>query len=598
MTHKQDDGTEWAGHSVSRRKMLLGLASSLALGVGKAPRLRGDAVPALPPVRASDLSLNEKVGQLFMLAFEGSTTKDPRIILGEYLVGSVYLSQDNLLNVRQAVTLMRDLQATGSATPHQLPILAGCDQEGAWCVMAQQMTRGPGNLALGAIPLSQVEATYNVFGCELRALGIAADLAPCSDVNSNPRNPIIGTRSFGQDPTRVSEAVIAAVRGLHTSGTLACAKHFPGHGNTAQDSHRGLPRVDRSREELERTDLLPFRAAVKAGVDIVMTAHIFYPSLDPEWPATLSPDILQGLLRKQMGFRGLILTDSFSMGAIKKTYGSAEAAVRALNAGADLIMLAEERYGNEPSDYLRDQIELIEAVRKAVHDGKVPMARIDEAVSRVLLLKARAGLFHNPAPLESRALAVVGSRENHQVALKSAREAVVMARNLDGELPLKDLKQQILVISPIDPSAYASLTRMRGIGPNITEPPVKTLFREMKRRSPATKLICLPGTAEVAKQREALLGAAHVLVVTENYPLPGFDFPTHPQHEVIEAIMALGVQPIVVGLRDPYELMDLPKVRTYVSALGYAPVCATAVAEVIVGEHVATGKMPVSLETA
>jgi beta-N-acetylhexosaminidase len=172
---------------------------------------------------------------------------------------------------------------------------------------------------------------------------------------------------------------------------------------------------------------------------------------------------------------------------------------------------------------------------------------------------------------------------------------VVVARNLDGQLPLKDLKRQILLVTPVNPSAYASLKRMRGIGPNISEPPVQILFREMKKRCPAMTLITLPEAADVTKEREALLGASYVLVATENYPLPGFDFPTRPQHEVIEAIRALGVEPIVVGLRDPYELMDLPRVRTYVSALGYAPVCATAVAEVIFGDYIASGKMPVSV---
>jgi beta-N-acetylhexosaminidase len=516
-------------------------------------------------------------------------------MLGEYLVGSVYLSQDNLRNVRQAVSLMRHLQTISQVTPHQVPILAGCDQEGAWSVMDPEMTRGPGNLALGATSPSQVEAMYKVFGRELRALGIAADLAPCSDVNSNPHNPIIGTRSFGQDAARVSDAVAAAIRGLRSGGSRSCAKHFPGHGNTAEDSHRGLARVNGSREELDRTDLLPFRAAVQAGVDIVMTAHLFYPALDPEWPATLSPAILQGLLRKEMGFRGVILTDSFSMGAIKKTYGSADAAIRALNAGADLIMLAEERYGTEPTSYLQDQVELIEAVRKAVRDGKVSMMRIDEAVSRVLLLKSRAGLFHAAAPTESGALAVVGDPANRRVALNCARGAVVMPRNLDDQLPLKDLTQQLILITPIDPSVYSALTRMRGIGPNISEAPVQTLFTEIKKRCPTVRLLTMPKAADVAQHLDVLRAASHVLVATENYPLPGFDFPTQPQHEVIEAIMGLGIQPIVVGLRDPYELVELPKVRTYVSALGYAPICATAVAEVIVGERVAPGRLPRSL---
>jgi beta-N-acetylhexosaminidase len=359
---------------------------------GSAAAFLGSVAGAAPP-DVRELSLEEKVGQLFLLAFEGTSTKDAGVLLGRYLVGSVYLSQHNLPDVNRAVGLMTELQRIGAGTPRRLPIFAGCDQEGAWAVMTPTATRGPGNLALGAAPPSQTEAMYAVFGRELTAIGVAGDLAPVADVNANPRNPIIGARSFGQDPQRVAAHVAAAVRGLHAGGARACAKHFPGHGDTSQDSHRELATVKRTREQILNSDLVPFRAAIDAGVDIVMTAHLRYPAFDTEWPATLSPAILEQLLRKQLGFQGVILTDSFSMQAIRRVYDPVEAATRALKAGADLIMLAEERYGNDPKDYIAGQIRLIEAIQAAVRDGKIPMTRVDEAVRRVLALKAAAGLF-------------------------------------------------------------------------------------------------------------------------------------------------------------------------------------------------------------
>lgn len=553
---------------------------------------------ALAPLSAAafqaDLTLEEKVGQLFLLAFEGATARDAKVLLGEYGVGGVYLSQDNLTGVEQAVGLMTELQHIAAGTRRGIPVFAGCDQEGAWAVLSAQATRGPGNLALGAIDAAHVEAMYSVFGRELRALGIAADLAPVSDVNSNPRNPIIGARSFGQNPLRVATAVAAAVHGLHAGGTRACAKHFPGHGNTSEDSHRGLATVKRTKDQIISGDLLPFRAAVQAGVDLVMTAHLYYPAFDTEWPATLSPAILQGLLRKELGFRGVILTDSFSMGAIKKAYAPAEAAVRALNAGADLIMLAEERYGDDAGNYLAGQIALIEAIRAAVRDRKIPMARIDDAVKRVLALKSAAGLFQHREPSLDEAKRVVGASDHRQVAVAAARAAVVLPRNLDNRLPLRAAAAgKLLVASAIDPGAYVSLRRMRGIGPNITEPPTAVLFREIQRRSPGAEMLRITGDA--GGMMERLRAASAVIVPTENYPLPGFDFPVAPQRKLIDALIAAGIQPIVVGLRDPYELLDLPKVRTYVAALGYAPVCAEAAAEVLFGERPALGMMPVTV---
>lgn len=575
---------------LSRREFLRVAASG---SVAFAAHHRFNTVQQPPDV--SSLSLEEKIGQLFLLAFEGTSARDAAVLLGEHLVGSVYLSQDNLTSIDEALELMTQLQRIAVGTPHRIPVLAGCDQEGAWAVLTSSLTRGPGNIALGAVPTEQVEAMYRVFGQELKALGIAADLAPVCDVNSNPRNPIIGARSFGQNPHRVAKAVTAAVRGLHLGGARACAKHFPGHGDTSQDSHRGLATVTRSREQIISNDLVPFRAAIKAGVDIVMTAHLLYPAFDTEFPATLSPTILQGVLRKMLGFRGVILTDSFSMGAIKNVYGTGEAAIRALNAGADLIMLAEERYNNEVRDYLSGQINLIETVRKAVRDGQIQMSRVDEAVQRVLALKAQAGLFVNPFPDASSAHRIIGSQQNRDVALASARAAVVIPRNLDGRLPISShANRNLLLISPIPEDAYITMKKTRGIGPNIVDPPTKVLLAAIKSRVPSVEFLRLTSKSDVIQNLERIR-QAQVLVATENYPLPGFDFPVAPQHEVIDTLIQADVHPIVIGLRDPYELLDLPRVRTYLSALGYAPVCAQAAAEVLFGERTATGEMPTTV---
>jgi beta-N-acetylhexosaminidase len=548
------------------------------------------------PVDMSDLSVEEKVGQLFMLAFEGSTPDDPRVLIRDYLVGGVYLSQDNLVGVSQAVRLLNALQEMAKDTPHALPILAACDHEGAWTVLNPYTASGPGNLALGATSPAVVEEMYAVMGRDLRAVGIAADLAPVADVNTNPRNPIIGARSFGEHPERVAGAVQAAVRGLHRSGILACAKHFPGHGDTAQDSHRGLATVAHPREQIVQSDLAPFRAAIRAGVDMVMTAHILYPAFDETWPATLSPTLLTGVLRQGLGFGGVIVTDSFNMGSMRRVYAPAEAAVRSINAGADLIMLAEERYGDEPGGYIAGQIALIKAVQTAVHDGRIPVERLDDAVRRVLALKETAGLFRREAVDPVAAERLVGNPDHRTVELEAARAAVVVVRNEDGRVPLTvEPKDLLIVVSAVQSQSRDLLRQTRGIGPNVAEPPPRVVQRELAQRHRHVDLLTITTPADISRDIDRLRAAATVLIVTENYPLPGFDFPTQVQHTVIEGLVSAGIAPIVLGLRDPYELQALPNVRTYITVLGYAPACARAVVDVLLGERPAMGSLPVSV---
>jgi len=238
----------------------------------------------------------------------------------------------------------------------------------------------------------------------------------------------------------------------------------------------------------------------------------------------------------------------------------------------------------------------MEAIRRAARDGKVPMARVDDAVRRVLALKSAAGLFTGRLPNLDQARNEVGSPKNRAVELQSARAAIVAPRNLDHRIPLAAPEaRKLVVISPVALDAYDMLTRMRGIGPNISEPPTGIVLRAIQKRFPGVELLRIVRGVDVPSSLDRLRAASAVLVATENYPLPGFDFPTAPQREVIHALIAAGIQPIVVGLRDPYELLDLPKVRTYLSALGYAPVCAEAAAEALFGERQPLGKIPVTV---
>src|SRR2546422_1240065 len=342
------------------------------------------------------LTVEQKVGQMFMLAFAGSTAKHAAALLRDHHVGACYLSNDNFVDPAHAAALASELEALARAGSG-IPALLAADQEGAWAVLTPHSCPGPGNMGLGATwSVEDTREMYTVFGQELRAAGLNADLAPAADVNSTPLNSIIGMRSFGEDPEAVARHVRAGVAGLHAAGVIAAAKHFPGHGDTTIDTHRGLARVNCDYDVLARRELVPFRAAIDAGVDIVMTSHILFPALDPDHPATLSPAILRDLLRGTMGFEGVILTDSFNMGAVRRVYDPLDAVVQTVQAGADMVLLAEERYGDESGDYVERQGQLGAGLGDAADKGRLPVSRVDDAVARILALKTRYPLTRQP----------------------------------------------------------------------------------------------------------------------------------------------------------------------------------------------------------
>ena len=263
----------------------------------------------------------EKVGQMFMLAFAGDQLDAARILMREHLVGGAYIGDENVPTAREAIKLTNALQGYARETRLGIPLLLGVDQEGAWSVMTAESAMGPGNMALGATGDPQLAyEMYRVYGRELGSVGLNTVLGPAADCNSNPHNSIIGMRAFGEDPALVAAMTEAAVRGAQDNGIAATVKHFPGHGDTTLDSHRGLPTVERSLADLRRIDLAPFAAGIQAGVKLVMTAHIVFSALDAENPATLSPLILGDVLRGELGFDGVIVSDSMNMGSMKRHY--------------------------------------------------------------------------------------------------------------------------------------------------------------------------------------------------------------------------------------------------------------------------------------
>jgi beta-N-acetylhexosaminidase len=357
------------------------------------------------------MNLVEQIGQLFMLGFDGTAVSPEWAELQtRYKPGGMIFFARNLEDPAQIIELTNGLQ---TRSPHS-PLLIAIDQEGGRVSrLPKSFTIFPPCGLVGACRSEELAyAAAAVTAAELRAVGVNMNMAPVLDVHSNPDNPIIGDRAYGTEPAMVAELGLAAIRGLQGKGIVACGKHFPGHGDTGTDSHKELPIVTASAQVLFERELLPFRRAIAAGLASIMTAHVVYPALDAQQPATLSPAILTGLLRKQLGFDGVIVTDDLEMRAIGDHHGIGDAAVQAFLAGADILLICKDR---------DRAVAAMEAVRKAVESGSISPDRLDASVRRIMQLKRKFLRSHLPAD-PSVAQLVVGCR-THQVLLDTIRRA-------------------------------------------------------------------------------------------------------------------------------------------------------------------------------
>lgn len=333
----------------------------------------------------SMLSTEEKIGQLLVASIDGFTLDDAaKAFLDTCHIGNIIHFGNNVRDCEQAAALNAALDAHIRARGG-IPPLIGIDHEGGRVTrFLSGVTVFPAAMAIGATgDLQLAEAVGRAMGRELRTMGFSINFAPVLDVNTNPHNPVIGTRAYGDDPEHVASFGIAMAKGMQAEGLAACGKHFPGHGDTDVDSHYGLPSVDKPLDMLEKMDLLPFQRAIDAGIASLMTTHILFPQLEQaQTPATMSTAILQGLLRQRMGFDGLIISDGMQMEAITKWFGLERGSIEAVKAGVDLLCI-----GTGGGGTMAAQISTYHALVAAVQSGEIPMARIDDAVRRVLAAK-------------------------------------------------------------------------------------------------------------------------------------------------------------------------------------------------------------------
>ena len=550
-------------------------------GLDAQRRAAGSALAPLPAAERSRvtrlmrrLPLRERIAQLIMpwipgtyAAFDDRSLEKVRGWVDTLQVGGIIVSVGSPLDIAATLNFFQRRS--------RLPLLIASDLEGGTSIRFQGGTPFPTNMGVGAG--GRVQDAYamgRVTALEGRAAGIHLTFSPVADVNNNAANPIINTRAFGGNAEAVGRMVAAAVRGIQDAGMLATAKHFPGHGDTDTDSHIALPVIRADWRRLDSLELIPFRDAIAAGVRVVMTAHVAMPGVvgDGAVPATLSPEILTGILRDSLGFKGLVVTDALNMGALVNSYGAGESAVRAFLAGSDLLLMPT------------DPRAAIDAMVEAVESGRVSRARLDASLRRMLEVKARLGLFRRRTVNLDSLAHIVGRRAHRDTALAvSARSLVLVRDTLAMVDSLRAGPRRIAVVTygdagapPVGGTLIAELTRR---GHRVSS------FRLTAASGPAS----YDSAAALVKTAPMALFATAIRVVAWRgaIGLPA------PLVRVIDD--SNGDRPtMVVSFGTPYLLSQVPRVSGYLIGWTDNPLTEEAVAAALGGAAI-TGRLPIEL---
>ncbi|MFG6114843.1 glycoside hydrolase family 3 protein [Halobacillus sp. MO56] len=527
------------------------------------------------------MTLEEKIGQLFMVHVYGKTPTDPNYedtnlsrnrgaknfkeMIEKYHIGGVIYFNwtaniGTPIDFEQVNALSNGLQEIAMDQRMPIPLMIATDQEGGVVArVTEPATVFPGNMALGATRSTDyARQSSEIMGMELMSLGINMDLAPVLDVNVNPENPVIGVRSYSENPDLVADMGSAQVVGYQNENVMATAKHFPGHGDTNVDSHYGLPIINHDLETLHEVDLKPFKAAIDAGIDAIMPAHIVVPALDDSGlPATLSKPILTDLLREEMGFDGVIITDSLGMSGANVVPAD-RVPVEAFKAGADILLNPP----NVPLAY--------NAMLDAVKSGEISEERLDESVFRILETKFKRGLFHE-AGVSPDAIKNIGLEENLALADQMTEDSITLVKNEDV-LPLATEKS-VFVTGPSigSPGMLADLLGERGI------------------TADAYATSTSPSSTQIASAVEQAADFETVIVTTYTANT------NSAQQRLVSELKAAGKEVVVASMRNPYDIMAFPEVDANVLTYGFRDVSVEALAKVLTGEVNPTGKLPVTI---
>ncbi len=555
--------------------VVLGVSCARTPAPAMAPALSaGD--PGWVAKTLKKMTLEEKVGQLVTPRFPAAFLSADSDALEEYEalvrdqgIGGIILSAGEPY---EAAILLNRLQRLA-----KVPLLISADLESGTGSKIGGATLFPPLMSLGAAGSESLAyAMGRITALEARAVGIHQDYAPVVDVNVNPDNPIINTRSVGEDPEYVGRMAAAFVKGAQENGMMATAKHFPGHGDTALDSHRQLPTITADRARLDRVELLPFRRVIDAGVKSIMTAHLAVPALEsvPDLPATLSPAITAGLLRGEMGFKGLIVTDALDMGGVTNAFTPEDSSLRALMAGADVILMPPT------------PAKVIAHIADAIRSGRVPMSRVDESVRRILEAKAGLGL-HKVRTVDVEALPFkLGTKENIAQAMKVFEGAATLVRNEGGILPLAGPGKRVALFS-----LSSDLGDYRA---------GQSFVSSMMQRNPECEAFFADGDTgrEAMEEAEAKAAKADIVVFALFSTLRSWKgtVDLDPKHAELVRRVAAGRAPvIVISFGSPYFLRHFPDVDAYLCLYRNTPQTQEIAARALFGEMDIRGKLPVSM---
>ncbi len=539
------------------------------------------------------MTIDQKIGQMIMPDFrkwqaEGEDAQFDMTVLNDevaeiidkYDFGGVILFAENVKETEQTLKLTNDLQDAAIANEAgngDIPLLITIDQEGGIVYRLGSGTALPGNMAIGATNSEEdARLAGEIIGRELSALGINVNFAPVFDTNNNPNNPVIGLRSISSDPQRVARLGVPMMQGMQEYNIATAAKHFPGHGDTATDSHTGLPMVNKSYEELKELELVPFQAAVDNGVDMLMTAHIQYPQVETDTvtskadgseiyvPATLSDDIITGIVREDMGFDGVVVTDAMNMDAISTNFGESEAVIMAIQADVDICLMPTILRSKADMAKM-DQI--IADVKAALEDGTITEDMLNDSVKRILTLKEKRGILDYASDTRTweeklaNANEQVGSDLNRDLEREISADAVTVIKNDDMVLPLNPkADEKVLLLGAYDNELPGMELGMRRL---IAEGvlPENVQYESIRYNSATT----------IDDLKSAIDSSDYVIVISEvgsAAQLLGDHWLTRVPTEVIDYANEAGKDSVVMSTSKPYDVANYPNAKAIVAVYG------------------------------
>ena len=579
-----------------------GLVASAILTVAAAPQLDASATRWVAST-LDGMTLDQKIGQLIMPSFRSTyLSSDSAIydelaaLVHEQRVGGFLLfggrepAPDVLLNAGYSRSVLGEPLAAASIANRlqaisALPLLNSADFETGVGFRIGGATTFPRAMAFGAAGDDRLAfEAGRITALEARALGIHVNFAPVVDVNNNPRNPVINTRSFGENPAGVARLAAAYVRGLTEGGMIATVKHFPGHGDTDVDSHLGLPLIAHPRERLDRVELPPFRAGIDAGAAAVMTSHIELPSLepDPARPATLSRRIVTDLLRGELGFDGIIYTDSMRMRGVTDLMSASEAAVGAIAAGHDVVL------------HSPDDAAAFDGLKQAVEHGEISAARVDASVRRILEVKARLGLHRNRAVSLDTLPLIVGTRVHRAVAAEVSRRGMTLIKDERGDVPLRAPRRAaVLYLSVLDyPSGWGNGAPSRTFLPELEQRWPDVTAVEVSDRTSQAELELLRASTD---RYDAIVASVFVRTASFSGRMDLADGLLELLRGLARRSAARGQPFVTVFFGNPYAATFLPELPAVLLTYDFYDLAEASAVRAIAGEAPIGGRLPIAL---